>query len=62
MGMTGNTAGTVTMYAVSPRAWFSIRLITADVVLIVSSTDMGTGEVGTGHNMIQASRNLTSVK
>jgi hypothetical protein len=44
------------------RVWFSIRLITADMVLIVRSADMGTWEVGTGHNAIQASRNLTSVK
>jgi hAT family C-terminal dimerisation region len=50
------------MYAVSPRVWFSILFITADMVLIVRSADMGTWKVGTGHNAIQASRNLTSVR
>ena len=44
-------AGTVTMYAVSPRLRFSIRLITADMGLVVRSADIGLGtwDLGSEH-------------
>ena len=63
MGITGTRGGhgsTVTMIAVSPWVRFSIRLITAYMVLIATSADMGLAFVNWGWKFFAGKSSISS--